>query len=67
MLSTSVRKILIAFVTLSAFVGVGKASATPVSFTLTDGSHCSGGCAPGPFGTIDVSSVNATTVDVLVT
>ena len=67
MLSTSTKKVLVALIALSALVGVRSASATTISFTLTDGSHCTGGCAPSPFGTIDVSGVNATTVDVLVT
>jgi len=67
MLSTPINKVLVALVALSALVGVRSASATTISFTLTDGSHCTGGCAPGPFGTIDVSTVSATTVDVLVT
>ena len=41
------------------------ASASSITFILTDGSHCTGTCAPGPFGTITVSTVDATTVDVL--
>jgi PEP-CTERM motif len=43
------------------------ASASSISFILTDGSHCTGTCAPGPFGTITVTTVDANTVDVLAT
>lgn len=43
------------------------ASASSISFILTDGSHCTGTCAPGPFGTITVSTIDANTVDVLAT
>jgi|SRR5580765_3462250 PEP-CTERM motif len=67
MLSSPAKKVLFALVALSALIGVRSASATTLTFTLTDGSHCTGGCAPSPFGTIDVSTVSATTVDVLVT
>jgi hypothetical protein len=52
-------------VALIALAGAQTASASSIAFLLTDGSHCSGGCAPGPFGTVTVSTVNATTVDVL--
>ena len=48
--------------------GAQSASASSITFTLTDGSHCTGGCGAGPFGTINVSSTaTANTVDVLVT
>jgi hypothetical protein len=56
-----------ALVGLFALVGAPSASASSIQFTLTDGSHCTGGCAPGPFGTIDISTIDPNTVDVLVT
>ncbi len=57
--------ILFALVALFSLAAAPNASASSITFILTDGSHCSGTCAPGPFGTITVSSVNANTVDVL--
>jgi hypothetical protein len=53
---------------LSFALWANPASASTISFILTDGSHCAD-CAPGPFGTITVSSVDGTTntVDVLAT
>jgi hypothetical protein len=64
-LQKRIATILFALVALFSLAAAPTASANSITFILTDGSHCSGTCAPGPFGTITVSSVNATTVDVL--
>lgn len=55
-------KFVLLFVALSALV----IPASAVSFSLSaDG--CTGGCGPGPFGTVDLLQVNSTTVNVSVT
>src|SRR5215469_11125672 len=58
------------WITLGIVAGAALASVAPAKadliYTLNQ-QACSGGCAPGPFGTVDLHQVNSTTVSVTVT